>query len=74
MIIKKCVFNAKLMEMPLICHDKREYKVNGGSFDNGTEGMREIKTRYLRKTLSHKACLMMINTLIDIKFSSKHPF
>ncbi|KAI5323921.1 hypothetical protein L3X38_032994 [Prunus dulcis] len=45
----------------------------GSGFDDGAKGVEEIHDRALMKALSNKACLVAINTTINVPFDTEHP-
>jgi len=70
--IDEDIFGIKLMNWPLMGDNKRNK--NNNSLHNRIEGIRVVKTRYLRITLYDKTCLESVNVAIKMIFGSKYPF
>ena len=70
--IDEDIFGIKLMNWPLMGDNKRNK--NNNNLHNRIEGIRVVKTRYLRITLYDKTCLESVNVAIKMIFGSKYPF
>jgi hypothetical protein len=70
--IDEDIFGIELMNWPLMGDNKRNK--NNNSLHNRIEGIRVVKTRYLRITLYDKTCLESVNVAIKMIFGSEYPF
>ena len=72
--IEESILDIKLPKRPFICDNKRKHNTDSSSFDNWTESVSVVETRYLGVTFSNKASLETLDGSIRKIFSEKHPF
>ena len=72
--IEESILDIELPKRPFICYSKKKNNTNSSSFDNQTESVSVVETRYLGITFSNKANLETLDGSIRKIFSAKHPF
>jgi hypothetical protein len=71
--IKESCLNVHLMDEKTMWDRQWDENINYGQSNNRWISIKEIFTFFLNITLSHKSCLVLVNSTIWPKFLFKHP-
>lgn len=72
--IKEGIIDIQLLNKPLVIESHSENESDSDGFENREECFIVVKTFFLMKTLSNKACLVHIHNSIRVFFDAKDPF